>query len=78
MDCRSETHAEYFGLRGVLEKPSMGSTRIPSIVFCVYQLMFAAITYVISGFAIPSFTQIRFTVLSLPSEPLQSAPVWDI
>ena len=36
--------AEYFGLKGVLEKPSIGSTRIPSIAFCVFQLMFAAIT----------------------------------
>jgi ammonium transporter, Amt family len=35
---------KYFALRGVVEKPSIGSTRIPSIVFCVYQLMFAAIT----------------------------------
>ncbi|KAG8848324.1 hypothetical protein FRC20_002597 [Serendipita sp. 405] len=34
----------YAALVGVLEKPSMGSVRIPSIVFCVYQLMFAAIT----------------------------------
>ncbi|KAJ7590799.1 ammonium transporter [Mycena floridula] len=34
----------YFGLKGVLGQPSMGSARIPSIVFCVYQLMFAAIT----------------------------------
>lgn len=37
---------KYFALKGVLEKPSIGSTRIPSILFCVYQLMFAAITYV--------------------------------
>lgn len=36
----------YFGLKGVLEKPSIGSPRIPSIAFCVFQLMFAAITYV--------------------------------
>jgi len=35
---------QYFGLKGVLEKPSIGSTRIPSIAFCVFQLMFAAIT----------------------------------
>lgn len=35
---------KYFALKGVLEKPSIGSTRIPSILFCVYQLMFAAIT----------------------------------
>ena len=41
---------EYFGLKGVLTQPSIGSTRIPSIVFCVYQLMFAAITYVLSPF----------------------------
>jgi len=37
----------YFALKGVLEKPSMGSAKIPSIVFSVYQLMFAAITLVI-------------------------------
>ncbi|PCH45136.1 ammonium transporter [Wolfiporia cocos MD-104 SS10] len=35
---------DYFGLKGVLEKPSVGSQRIPSIAFCVFQLMFAAIT----------------------------------
>lgn len=35
---------KYFGLKGVLEAPSVGSTRIPAIVFCIYQLMFAAIT----------------------------------
>ena len=39
---------EYFGLRGVLDQPSVGSARIPAILFCIYQLMFAAITYVIS------------------------------
>lgn len=44
---------QYFGLKGVLEKPSIGSNRIPSIVFCIYQLMFAAITPMIAlgGFA---------------------------
>ncbi|KAF8884088.1 ammonium transporter [Gymnopilus junonius] len=44
---------KYFGLKGVLEKPSIGSSRIPSIVFCVYQLMFAAITPMLAlgGFA---------------------------
>ncbi|KAF8159921.1 ammonium transporter [Crassisporium funariophilum] len=44
---------KYFGLKGVLEKPSIGSTRIPSIVFCIYQLMFAAITpmLAVGGFA---------------------------
>ncbi|KAH9896721.1 ammonium transporter [Cubamyces lactineus] len=38
----------YFGLKGVLEKPSIGSLRIPSIVFCVFQLMFAAITPILA------------------------------
>jgi len=43
----------YFALRGVLEKPSIASPRIPSIIFCVYQLMFAAITpmLAVGGFA---------------------------
>ena len=35
---------EHFGLKGVLGQPSVGSARIPAIVFSVYQLMFAAIT----------------------------------
>ncbi|KAI0365963.1 ammonium transporter [Pilatotrama ljubarskyi] len=34
----------YFGLKGVLEQPSAGSNKVPAIVFCVFQLMFAAIT----------------------------------
>lgn len=37
---------EHFGMKGVLGQPSVGSTRIPAIVYSVYQLMFAAITYV--------------------------------
>jgi len=39
---------KYFALRGVLAAPSMGNPRIPSIVFCVYQLMFAAITPILA------------------------------
>jgi len=39
---------KYFCLKGVLGAPSMGSVRIPSIVFSVYQLMFAAITPMIA------------------------------
>ncbi|KAH8104419.1 ammonium transporter [Phellopilus nigrolimitatus] len=35
---------KYFALKGVLGQPSIGSSRIPSLPFCVYQLMFAAIT----------------------------------
>jgi Amt family ammonium transporter len=40
-------------MRDVLEQPSVGSARIPAIVFSVYQLMFAAITPMIAigGFA---------------------------
>lgn len=34
----------HFGMMGVLDSPSVGSARIPSVVFCTYQLMFAAIT----------------------------------
>jgi Amt family ammonium transporter len=41
-----DSPTEHFGLKGVLERPSIGSAKIPSIVFCVFQLMFAAITYV--------------------------------
>jgi len=46
LQVNSYTHrnAEYFALKGVLEEPSIGSAKIPAIVFCVYQLMFAAIT----------------------------------
>ena len=32
------------GLRNVLAAPSVGSSRIPDLLFCVYQGMFAAIT----------------------------------
>ncbi|TEB33117.1 ammonium transporter [Coprinellus micaceus] len=39
---------DHFGLKGVLERPSIGSAKIPSIVFCVFQLMFAAITPMIA------------------------------
>lgn len=37
--------AGYFGLKGVLAQPSVASTKVPALVFCVFQLMFAAITY---------------------------------
>jgi ammonium transporter, Amt family len=44
---------EHFALLGTLDQPSIGSPKIPSIVYCVYQLMFAAITpmLAIGGFA---------------------------
>jgi len=39
---------KYFCLKGVLEQPSIGSTKIPSLVFTIYQLMFAIITPMIA------------------------------
>ncbi|KAE9402383.1 ammonium transporter [Gymnopus androsaceus JB14] len=39
---------KYFGMRGVDASPSIGSTRIPSLVFSVYQLVFAAATPMIA------------------------------
>lgn len=33
-----------FGFKGVLAQPSVGSARIPDLLFAVYQGMFAAIT----------------------------------
>ena len=36
------------GFMNVLAAPSVGSARIPDLMFAVYQLMFAAITYVLS------------------------------
>lgn len=36
-----------FGLMNVLGAPSVGSPRIPDLLFAVYQGMFAAITYVL-------------------------------
>ncbi|CAE6458632.1 unnamed protein product [Rhizoctonia solani] len=44
---------KYFALRGVLGNPSIASDRIPAIVHCVYQLMFAAFTPMLAlgGFA---------------------------
>jgi Amt family ammonium transporter len=35
------------GFKGVLDQPSVGSPRIPDLVFAIYQGMFAAITYVL-------------------------------
>lgn len=49
----------YFALQGVLEQPSVGSARIPAILYCVYQLMFAAITYVVN----PSFQFLKISRL---------------
>ncbi|TFK71526.1 ammonium transporter [Pluteus cervinus] len=42
----------YFALRNVLEAPSIVNERIPSLLFCVYQMMFAAITAALAAGAI--------------------------
>lgn len=39
---------KYFGLRNVLDQPSIASPKVPAITFCVFQLMFAAITPMIA------------------------------
>ncbi|KAF9517950.1 hypothetical protein BS47DRAFT_1389403 [Hydnum rufescens UP504] len=39
---------DHFGLKGVLGQPSVGSSRVPALVFCVFQLMFAAITPILA------------------------------
>ena len=36
---------ENFGFMNVLAQPSVGSSKIPDLLFAVYQGMFAAITY---------------------------------
>ncbi|KAF9558592.1 ammonium transporter [Agrocybe pediades] len=43
---------KYFGLKGVLEQPSIGSSRIPALLFCIYQCMFAIITAALMAGAI--------------------------
>jgi len=43
---------KHFALLHGVDAPSVGSPRIPTIVFCVYQLMFAAITVVLATGAI--------------------------
>lgn len=35
---------KYFGLKNVLDAPSIGSPKIPTLLFCIYQCMFACIT----------------------------------
>ncbi|KAG8896637.1 hypothetical protein FRB99_008789 [Tulasnella sp. 403] len=35
---------KHFGLRGVFEQPSVNSDRIPALLFCIFQSMFAAFT----------------------------------
>jgi ammonium transporter, Amt family len=39
-----------FALQGVLAAPSVGSPRIPDLLFCIYQGMFACITYVLAQY----------------------------
>ncbi|GAA5864402.1 hypothetical protein JCM8547_005810 [Rhodosporidiobolus lusitaniae] len=39
---------KHFGLMNVLDAPSVGSSKIPALLFCFYQSMFAALTPVIA------------------------------
>ncbi|KAK0438711.1 ammonium transporter AmtB-like domain-containing protein [Desarmillaria tabescens] len=39
---------KYFSLKGVFSAPSMGSTCLPALIFCPYQLMFTAATPMIA------------------------------
>ncbi|KAM0756409.1 ammonium transporter, partial [Meredithblackwellia eburnea MCA 4105] len=39
---------KHFGLMNVLDQPSVASSRIPALLFCVFQLMFATITPVLA------------------------------
>ena len=77
MTKKNYSQKEHFGLKGVLEQPSVTSSRIPAILFCVYQLMFAAITYVNLLFFGPSnlpsqtYSTVRLSLLVL----LQNAVV---
>lgn len=41
-----------FGLKGVLAAPSVGSTAVPDLLFCVFQCMFAAITVALAAGAV--------------------------
>ncbi|KAJ8521863.1 hypothetical protein ONZ45_g1494 [Pleurotus djamor] len=43
---------KYFALQNVLDQPSMGSDKLPALVFCIYQCMFACITPMIAVGAI--------------------------
>lgn len=61
-----------FGLMDVLGAPSVGSSRIPDLMFCVYQGMFAAITYVDLVTCAASIRANYVTVLLSLLEPWQS------
>ncbi|KAG8216639.1 ammonium transporter AmtB-like domain-containing protein [Butyriboletus roseoflavus] len=39
---------DHFALMNVIDQPSLGNPRVPAIAFCVFQLMFAAITPMIA------------------------------
>lgn len=52
-----------FGLMKVLGQPSVGSSKIPDLLFCLYQGMFAAITYVVPS--LPPLTSVSIRSLAL-------------
>lgn len=57
------------GLRNVLGYPSVGSPRIPDLLFCVYQGMFAAITYAIQYQNLEALWKLTFVGLLLLLAP---------
>lgn len=50
-----------FGFRGLLGYPSIGSEKIPDLLFALYQGMFSAITYVLFLLKIIIFLSYLFT-----------------
>lgn len=63
-----------FGLMDVLAQPSVGSSKVPDILFCLFQGMFAAITYVEPGVPSKQTRDHRINNFYLTDLPLLSAP----
>lgn len=60
---------ENFGFRNVLGAPSVGSTKIPDLMFAVYQGMFAAITVALAIGAVAERGRMLPSVVSLTPTP---------
>ena len=61
---------ENIGFRNVLGAPSVGSTKIPDLMFAVYQGMFACITVALAVGAVAERGRMLPTVVRIPtSEP---------
>jgi Amt family ammonium transporter len=53
------------GWMGVLDQPSLGNTRIPALLYCFYQMQFAAVTAVIAFGAIAERGRIGPTLVAV-------------